>query len=76
MDPWRKLAIEEYLLEDVEPKDAYFTYGRTKYIVIGKNQNAWKECRIQLLESEEVVGSPSSGGRAVFHDTGNSTFHF
>ena len=25
-----KLAIEEYLLEDVEPRNAYFTYGRTK----------------------------------------------
>ena len=78
LDPWRNLAIEEYLLEDVKPKECI--------LYLWQNQ---KYCR-NRKESKRLEGMPntatgirggklarrSSGGGAVFSYSGNLNFSF
>lgn len=77
-NPYVNLGYEEYMFHHLKKDEALFYLWQNQHtVVIGKNQNAFKECKVkQLQDSDGHLARRSSGGGAVYHDLGNLNFTF
>lgn len=77
LDVYKNLALETYLLEKSTLETILFLWKNSNTVVIGKNQNAYKECLLQNMEKDGVkLARRPTGGGAVYHHLGNLNFTF
>lgn len=77
-DPYFNLATEDWIFRDMDPASkVLFLWRNANTIVIGRGQNAWSECDLNLVRQDGVqLARRPSGGGAVFQDLGNTCFTF
>ena len=77
-DPRINLAIEEYLIKSIAPKEEILLfYINQPSIIIGRNQNTIQEINVDYVKAHDIiVVRRLSGGGAVYHDLGNLNFSF
>ncbi|KAI8865712.1 hypothetical protein GQ42DRAFT_165924 [Ramicandelaber brevisporus] len=84
LDPYRNLAFEDYLLSEYGKVSSVsnsfhnrwlFLWRSRPCVVIGHNQNPFKECNLPLLQERDIwLVRRNSGGGAVYHDPGNTNY--
>ncbi|KAJ3114473.1 Biotin/lipoate A/B protein ligase [Phlyctochytrium bullatum] len=79
-DPWLNLAFEEWLFRLPPSESAHHLalfYRNTPSVIIGRNQNPFREASLPHLLSHSIpLLRRRSGGGTVFHDLGNTNFSF
>lgn len=81
-NPFMNLALEDYIFQHT-PISKPFTaqrlifYTNSPCVVIGKNQNPWRETNFPLLNNLQIpLLRRRSGGGTVVHDLGNVNYSY
>ncbi|WP_377892326.1 lipoate--protein ligase [Alkalihalobacillus sp. R86527] len=76
MDAGINLAIEEYILKELDPEETYLLfYSMNPTVIVGKNQNTIEQIDTTYIRENDVaVIRRLSGGGAVYNDPGNLSF--
>ena len=70
-DPHFNLAVEEYLFLN-EKEDVFMLWQNAPTVVVGKNQNAYAEIKMDVIREKGIkIARRITGGGAVYHDLGN-----
>ncbi|XP_026787902.3 lipoyltransferase 1, mitochondrial [Pangasianodon hypophthalmus] len=78
-DIFQNLALEDWIHErvDVQSRSILLLWRNAPAVVIGRHQNPWQECDVQLLRRTGIpVARRRSGGGTVYHDLGNINMTF
>ena len=74
-DPYVNLGFEDWMYENLNlelHRTVLFLWRNEPTVVIGRHQNPWKECNLQLMKSLGInLARRNSGGGTVYHDLGN-----
>lgn len=78
---WKNLAVDEHLLKLRAAGSPggmiLYMYVNDSAVIIGRNQNAWRECNLKRMDEDGVqLVRRHTGGGAVYHDRGNLNFSF
>ncbi|KAF9067651.1 hypothetical protein BDP27DRAFT_1393001 [Rhodocollybia butyracea] len=76
-NPYFNLSFEDWLFRHKEPKTPLLLlYRDDPCVIIGRNQNPWKEVNLSILHSRKDIPfiRRRSGGGTVYHDLGNTNF--
>ncbi|KAL5507822.1 hypothetical protein ACEPAH_5440 [Sanghuangporus vaninii] len=75
-NPYFNLALEDWLFRNKDhDKPLLLLYRDEPCVVIGRNQNPWKEVNLQLAALRRVPFlRRRSGGGTVYHDIGNTNY--
>ncbi|KAG9006625.1 Biotin/lipoate A/B protein ligase [Tulasnella sp. JGI-2019a] len=74
--PYFNLALEDWIFRNTPPEiPLLLIYRNRPSVIIGRNQNPWKEINLEALHR---LGIPfvrrRSGGGTVYHDLGNTNY--
>ncbi|PNI13114.1 LIPT1 isoform 3, partial [Pan troglodytes] len=78
-DVYQNLAVEDWIHDhmNLEGKPILFFWRNSPSVVIGRHQNPWQECNLNLMRGEGIkLARRRSGGGTVYHDMGNINLTF
>lgn len=78
-DIYENLAVEDWIHNHMtlEDKPVLFLWRNTPSVVIGRHQNPWQECNLNLMREKGIkLARRKSGGGTVYHDMGNINLTF
>ncbi len=78
VNPFYNISLESRIIDVCDEKTVYmYLWRNDNTVVVGKFQNAFKECKVSELEGEggHLIRRMTGGG-AVYHDVNNLNFTF